>query len=47
MTGYSQISMIIALWTEKARNLLIMSELPPPPQVVDYQVVTCFFCLSV
>jgi hypothetical protein len=41
MTGCLQMLMIVALRTGKSRNSLIMSELPPPPQVVDYQVVTC------
>ncbi|MDR3327323.1 MAG: hypothetical protein LBT04_04240 [Prevotellaceae bacterium] len=31
MTAYLQMLMIIALQTEKARNSLFMSDLPPPP----------------
>jgi hypothetical protein len=41
MKGYSQIPMIPMLRTEKARNLLIMSELLR--QAVDYQAVTCLY----
>jgi hypothetical protein len=46
MKGYSQISTILMLRPEKARNLLIISELPPPAKsLIIKQLRACIIVI--